>query len=200
MRTTTALALALVAATAATATSAGAAPARRPAGVTFTDPAGDANALDGANNAGSQAALDIVKVRLLPFDRTKSTSGITVAVELGAAPLMAPGTSYALSATQSGCTISISRTVTAEGVSSNALTVCGTAMGGYRHDNDGHAVVSGKSLVFNVPAIELFDDSVGAGLKDVEVSTSVGDPAFGMGSPPRRVDRAVYTGTYRLGS
>src|SRR5688500_31001 len=147
MRTLTALALALVAAAA---VPANAAPARRPVGVTFTDPAGDANGLDGASSTGSQAALDILKVRLLPYERTKDTSGITVAVALGAAPLTAPGTSYVLSATQHGCTMTISRTLTAEGVSSNRVTICGTAMGGYRHDNAGNVVVTGKSLVFNV--------------------------------------------------
>lgn len=195
MRTLTALALALVAATAG---SAAAAPAR-PSGVTFTDPAGDANGLDGANPTGSQAALDILKVRLTPYDRTRHTSGVTVRIDLGAAPLTAPGTSYVLNATQNGCTMTISRTITAEGVSAHRLTMCGETMGGYRHDNRGRLIVTGNSIRFDIPAVELYDASVGAGLKDIVVSTSAGDPAIGT-PVPREVDRAVYTKSYRVGS
>ena len=195
MRTLTALALALVAATAA---SASAAPARRPAGVTFTDPGGDANALDGANNTGSQAQFDVVKVKLTPFDRTKKTSGVTVAIELAGTPSMTPGTSYTFTASQFGCTVTVSRTITAEGISGNSIETCGTG-GGVSHGMTSSLVNIGKTIVFTVPADEFFDATIGAGLRDIEVATTVGDPAVGAPSP-RRVDRALYTKTYRLGS
>lgn len=194
MRIITALALAAVAATAAPSL---AAPAR---GVSFTDPAGDANGTDGANGTGSQAALDVRKVTLSPFQRTAKSSGVTVRVELAAAPSTAPGTSYVFSATQWGCTLTVSRTVTAEGVSSNEVRTCGTGSAGTSHDlGSASLVTSGNAIVFTVPADDLVDSSLGAGLKDIEVSTTIGDPAAGMPSP-RRIDRALCPRTYRLGT
>jgi len=195
MRTLTALALALVAATAGPAA---AAPAR-PSGVTFTDPAGDANGLDGAHGAGSQPAFDVLKVRLSPHAPTRHESGVTVRIDLAAAPPTTPGTSYFFRTEQHGCETRVTYTVGTDRPERSILTTCGTS-GGFSFSSLVDPLrVSGSSVTFVVPADALTDATRGAGLKGIEVGTAVGDPMFAA-SPPAPVDRATYAKVYRVGS
>lgn len=199
MRIVTAVTLALVAATAA---AADAAPARRPAGVTFTDPAGDANALDGANNTASQPAFDILKVKLSPHQPTKTSSGVSVRIDLAADAPAQPGTSYVFAAKQYGCDLTATFTVGPDGTIANSrLTVCGSSGGGYSSGTftDADFAIRGKTVTFGIPADAFVDSYPGSSISDIKVSTSAGEPASGAPSPAD-VDRALHPKRYRLGS
>ena len=194
MRRVPALAVSLVLATAA---AAGAAPAR---GVTFTDPAGDADGVDGRAGATSQAAYDVVRVRLAPYQRTAKTSGVSVALTLAALPSTSPGSSYFVSATQGACEITASRTATAtDGFAESTLVTCGT-LGGWEHRNYSAGLkASGKTITFTVPAGVLPNARVGAPLTNVRVGTAAGEPVSGT-IAPAHVDTARYAKAYRVGS
>lgn len=197
MRRVPALAVTAVTAVLATAAVAGAAPAR---GVTFTDPAGDANGLDGRATAGSQAAYDITRVTLTPHARTARAAGLTIRLDLAAAPSTAPGSSYVFAARQDGCDLTVSRTMTSDGVTGSTLVNCAPGVGQLHSYTVTTGVVArGKSLTFTVPADALPNSAVGATLTGIEVGTTTGDQSSGVAAPAR-IDRATYAHPYRVGS
>lgn len=190
-----ALALALAATAAFLAAPADAAPR----GVTFTDPAGDANGLDGNAPAGSQAAFDVTRVRIAPHAPTKRQAGLTIRLDLAAVTNTMPGSSYVFTATQGACTITASRTWTTTGAGDSTLVTCGP-VGGLSHR--GYSVrpgAAGRSVTFVVPAEHLPDSGIGATLTGIEVRTAFGEPAVGLAAPAM-VDRATYPKAYRIGS
>jgi hypothetical protein len=193
MRRIPALAVSLVLAGAA---AAGAAPSR---GVTFTDPAGDADGVDGRAGAASQAAYDVVRVRLTPHAPTRTASGVTVRVDLASVASTTPGSSYVFTATQGACAITVSRTFTPDGAADSTLVTCGP-LGEW--ENRGYAVRSApasKSMTFVVPAAVLPSARPGATLTGIEVGTAFGEPVSGTFAPAR-IDTARYAKAYRLGS
>ena len=169
--------------------------------MTFTDPAGDANGLDGANGTGSQASFDIVKVWLGPHLPTKSDSGITVRLTLSAAPNTTPGSSIVFAAKQIGCDITVTKTFGVDGATPSSIrTTCGDVSAHGSTTNDGGAIiVSGTSLIVSIPAGWLLESRRGAGVSNIAVSTAVGDPATGAAAPAA-VDTARYAKVYRVGS
>ena len=177
----------------------GAASAAAPRGLTFTDPAGDANFADGANGAGSQASLDVLKVRITPYARTAHTAGITVRIDLAGPVSVTPGSSYFVSAKEAGCDITAARTAGADGVVDSMLVNCGDGSGRQSSAMLGTARLTGKSVTFDVPAEALPDGRIGAKLTDVQAGTSIADPAIGTTSPVH-VDTARATVAYALGS
>lgn len=191
----------LTAALAVTAAALLAAPAAAaPAGVTFADPAGDANGLDGRAPAGSQAAFDILRVRLSPHGRAGGTSGVAIRINLAAAPSMSPGSSYVFTAKQADCDITVSRTATTDGVAGSTFVACRPVVGEYHSYSVAKGfAANGRSLTFTVPADALPNAAVGAALTDVEVGTATGEPVSGFAAPAR-IDRAAYPQAYRLGS
>ncbi|HWL37288.1 MAG TPA: hypothetical protein VNQ77_13985 [Frankiaceae bacterium] len=194
MRRIPALAVSLVLATAA---AAGAAPAR---GVTFTDPAGDADAVDGRAGATSQARFDVVRVRLAPHARTAKSSGVAIRIDLASAPSTSPGSSYFFTAKQGACDITVSRTATTDGIANSTLVMCGPVVGEYHSTSVAKGLSpTGTSISFTVPADALPNPALGAQLTAIEVGTSAGEPVSGYASPAR-IDRAAYAKAYRLGS
>lgn len=193
MRRSLALVLAVAALSAGTADAA-------PLGVTFTDPAGDANFLDGAHGAGSQAAFDVTKVRISPYQRTKKTSGLTIRIDIAAVPSTAPGSSYVFVARQGACDITVSRTATTDGIANSTFVVCEPVVGEYHSYSVAKGMrPTGNSIVFTVPADALPDAALGATLTGIEVATATGEPLSGFASPAR-IDRAGYPKAYRVGS
>ena len=178
-----------------------AAPANAAArGVTFTDPAGDANALDGRAPAGSQASFDLTKVRIAPHAPTKTRAGLAIRVDLAAVTSTAPGSSYVFTATQGACTITASRTWTADGSAGDSTLVTCGPLGEWSHR--GYSVKpagAARAVTFTVPAEFLPDASIGATLTGVEVWTAFGEPAVGL-MAPAMIDRAAYPKPYRIGS
>lgn len=194
MRRTAALAVTLALATAAVAGAA-------PRGIVFTDPAGDANGLDGRAEAGSQAAFDVTRVRIAPHAANAKWAGVAVTVELAAAPATSPGSSYYLAATQGACDIRVTRTATVDGVASSTLVTCDGVSGRYSgHDvARGTFATAGRALTFVVPAEALTDPRIGAVLTGIEVGTAAGEPTLGRVAPVT-IDRATYPRPYRIGS
>lgn len=171
-----------------------------PRGVTFADPAGDANFLDGAHNAGSQPAFDVTSVRIAPYHRTAAQSGLAIRVDLAATPSTSPGSSYFFVAKQGGCDISVSRTATTDGIANSTLVTCGPVVGEYHSYSVARGLApSGRSITFTVPAEALPDAAIGATLTAIEVGTAPGEPVSGYASPAR-IDRAAYPKPYRIGS
>ena len=193
MRRVPALAVSLVLATAAVA---GAAPAR---GVTFADPAGDADGVDGRAAAASQPAFDVVRVRLAPHERTAKGSGIAVTLTLAGAPSTAPGSTYFLKGTLGSCAFTAWRTFTTDGVGDSANFDCGSA-GGLTHKGSGSGITpvpGARTLTFKVPAAWL--TGRGTTLTGVEAGTATGEPAVGVATGPS-IDVARYAKAYRIGS
>lgn len=177
---------------------AGAAPAR---GLTFTDPVGDANFLDGRTAVGSQPGLDVVRVTLAPAERTRRTSGITVRIDLAGPALTAPGTTYYFTADQDGCNVRVDLARGAQGWGSMYSRYCSTGLGA--GDYTGGTIVApaapnGTSVTFVVPADALRDSRIGAPLTGIHAGSALRDPVFhGVGPHP---DVASYSGTYAVGS
>jgi hypothetical protein len=195
LRTAALLAAALLAATAATEATAAA-----PRGLTFTDPANDANFSDGAAPAGSQASFDVLRVRITPYARTRKTAGLTIRVDLAAAPSTAPGSSYVVVAQQNGCDITASHTASTEGASNSVVTTCGpTSVSYWAYDADKAFAPTGKSLTFVVPPEALLDAGLGARLSDLTVATSAGEPVSGLAAPAH-IDTARAPKPYVIGS
>ena len=179
---------------------AGPASAAAPRGVTFTDPAGDANGLDGAHDAGSRPEFDVVRVRITPYAATRRVAGLAIRVDLADTPSTAPGSSYVLTAVQDGCDITVSRTATADGYADSTLVSCGRTKGEYHSSSALQSFrPSGRSVTFTVPPEALPSAVIGARLTDVEVGTATGEPVSGFAAPAR-IDRAVLAGTYAVGS
>lgn len=182
----------------ATASLAGAAPAR---GVTYTDPVGDANFLDGRTSVGSQPGLDVVRVTLSPARRTARTSGIEVRIDLAGAVPATPGTTYYFSAAQDGCDIRVDLSFGAQGWDSMYSRYCATgfAAGEYRGaTTPAVAGPAGKTVTLVVPADALLDSRVGARVGNVTAGSALKDPALHeLGPHP---DAAPYAGTYAVGS
>ena len=171
-----------------------------PRGVTFTDPAGDANGSDGRVPAGSQAAFDVTRVRISPFQRTAKESGLAIRVDLSATPSTTPGSSYYFVARQGACDITVSRTASHDGIANSTLVMCGPVVGEYHSYSLAKGLVAnGRSITFTVPAEAIPDAALGARLTAIEVGTATGEPVSGYASPAR-IDRAAYPQAYRIGS
>jgi hypothetical protein len=177
---------------------AGAAPAK---GVTWSDARGDADFANGAASAASQAAYDIVRVRLSPKARTRTTAGIVVRIELAAPAATTPGTAFYLSGIQDGCDFTVTRAATADGWTDSSMLKCPATPGHGAYQAAtvrAGGGVNGKTVTFAMPDNALLDHKKGAKITGIEVGTALADPVVGVATP-LHADTAPYSGTYVLG-
>ena len=181
----------------ATAATAGAAP---PRGLSFTDPAGDANFADGRTTTGSQAAFDVVRVTLSPAARTRTHSSIAVRIDLAAPAATTPGTGFFVSAKQDGCDIRVDLALGTEGWDTSYRRSCvGSPVQGSYSASMISAGTSpaGRSVTLVLPAAALADSRIGARITGIAAGTSVADPAaHALAAHP---DTASHPGPYVVG-
>lgn len=183
----------------ATAALAGAAPAR---GLTFTDPVGDANGLDGRTDVGSQPHLDVVRVTLSQAARTKKTAGLAVRIDLAAPVSADPGTTYYVTGTQGACDFRVDLAMGTDGWAGEYTRSCvsGTLdTGGYSGGSLRLAPPrGGRSVTIVVPASVLPDSRIGARITGIHAGSAISEPA--LHTVAVHPDVASHPGPYVVGS
>ena len=171
-------------------------------GVTFADPAGDADFTGGQAAPLSQAAYDVVAVTLTPAEVTRTTATIGVRIELAGAAAVAPGTAFYLTGRQGDCTFTVTRAAGVDSWVETHMLQCPPAATRGAYSTQSVRTVpplAGKVVTFTVPRAALADSRIGAKVTSIEAGTAIADPVTGTATPAHP-DTASYQGTYAVGS